>query len=158
MTEINIKKDFEIEPDALDIEWLKQPRLRLKYADLSAETRKKSRDLKQRVKQVKAEISKEVRARGGKITDSLLDMEVELDLRYQQAVTELSQAMYEDDVISGRLQAVDDKKYSLQDLVKQWIGNYFAGPKEPRDLKKEFKPSDITEERVRKELLENGRK
>ncbi|MCP4648728.1 MAG: hypothetical protein GY853_01430 [PVC group bacterium] len=153
-----IRKDFDIESEALDVEWLRQPRLRLKYGELSAETKKNARDLKQKVKQVSAEISKEVRERGGKVTDSLITMSIELDPRYQEAVSALSQAMYEDDIISGRLDAVTDKKVALENEVRMWIGNYFAGPTTPRDLKKEFEPSGISAEIVREKLLDHARR
>lgn len=154
--ETNIEKDFTIEPDALDVEWLRQPRIRLKYGELSAETKKKARDLKQKVKHISAVISKEIREDKTikeRITDSFLQMNIELDSRYQEVVDELSKAIYEDDVISGRLQAVDDKKSALENEVRMWIGNYFAGPKTPRDLKKEFKMNDISTDNIREKLL-----
>jgi hypothetical protein len=151
---LNYEKDITIEPDALDIEFIRQSRIYMKYAELLAEAEKDMRDKKNALEYISSVISKETREDKtikDRITDSLITSRIELDERYRVATAALSQALYQKDILSGVIKALEHKKTGLENAVKMWIGGYFAGPKVPRNLKKEME--GMAGENIREKYL-----
>lgn len=152
------ESDMKIDCDALDIEWLQQPKLYMKWAELSAKADAEVRRAKENLKIVDAGVDKEVREFMTKVTDSLIKAEVERDPSHQQAVHELNTALYNADICSAAVKAVEQKKYSLENAVKLWIGSYFAGPKEPRNISKEMGVKERAVGQIEEKIREQTQK
>lgn len=136
---LNYDKDVMIEPDALDLEWLKQPKLYMKYAELSAEAEREVRRCKDELKLVDASVELDIRENGeGKVTDKRVAAEVEVHEEHIKAVHDLNEALYHAQICQAAVKAMDHKKTALENEVRLWAGSYFSGPKEPRDLKEEM--------------------
>lgn len=132
-------KDIEIDDTALDIEWLEQPRKMLQYSKNAAFRRMKLDDAKQALEVVKAEVDKKIRKNPEKfgiekITENVIAATILINQEYQEAYAEYLTAKYESDMASGAVQAFEQRKSALENLVKLHGQQYFAGPKIPRDL------------------------
>jgi altronate dehydratase len=147
---MNYELDIKIDETALDVEWLDQANLMLKYARHSAEKRKELDEAKERLELVGAELNKEIRNNPtnygiDKITEALVTAVISTQPEYVEATETLIQAKFESDVAYGAVKAVDARKDALENLVKLLGMQYFAGPKEPRNLheQKEIRQNKI---------------
>lgn len=140
---INYEKDVEIVPENLDVEWLTQPQLMLKYCQHAAQSKAEMDHAKEAMEVKKAELDKEIRSNPdafdiGKITESVVQNTITAHLDYQQAVTEYTNAKFEYEMAQAAVRAIDQKKTALENLVKLHGMSYFAGPQAPRDITKEW--------------------
>lgn len=141
---MNYEKDIEIDPDALDIAWLEQPRLMLEYCQNAARMRRKVEEAKQYLDVTKAEVDRVIRDKplkylaDGKITVDAVAAAVLTHPRYQEAVNLHLEAKYESDMSSVAVSAFDHRKAALENLVRLYGQQYFAGPKIPRDINHEW--------------------
>jgi len=140
---MNYEDDIRIDPDILDVEWLGQPRLMMEYCVIAAEARRALDTAKESLDLVKAELDKDVRINPEKyditkITESAVQNTIITQRKYQTANEVLSQARYDFDIANSAVRAVDQRKDALEQLVKLHGQQYFAGPKIPHDLSKEW--------------------
>lgn len=140
---MNYEKDINIDPDGLDTEWLSQPHLMLKYSQHLAEQRKLLDESKQSLDVAKAEADKKIRTNPEKygiekITEAVVGNAILIEKGYQQAYTEYLEAKYETDMAQAAVGAFEHRKNALENLVKLFGQQYFAGPKMPRDLSTEW--------------------
>jgi hypothetical protein len=140
---MNYEQDMKISPSDLDTEWLAQPSLMFKYANICATAEKKKDEAKEQLDFVKAEIDQEIRLDPGKFgLEKIVEKAVENTIlsqgRYKTASEEFIQAKYEWNVAKGAVDAVEQRKTALENLVRLHGQNYFAGPKIPRDLASEW--------------------
>lgn len=140
---IDYEKDVSINPDALDVEWLEQPQLMLKYGKLAAYTKLEADRAKERLEVIKAELDKDIRMNPDKyditkITESVVINTILLQPEYQAANEEYIKLNYEAALARYTVQAIDTKKEALENLVKLYGMQYFAGPSVPRDLSSEW--------------------
>ena len=137
------EKDLKIDESALDVEWLEQPRLMMRYAKHAAQM-KLNRDMaKEEVDYVRAELDKAVRSEPeafgiakpteGAVSSAIIDHE-----KYKKTTKKYLQAKFEYEVAKGAVSAFEQRKSSLENLVKLHGQQYFAGPSIPRDLSKEW--------------------
>lgn len=132
------EKELQIDILSLDTEWIQQPRLFMKYADLQSESRKELDELKQKQKVKRSELLLEA-AEGGeeligsKPTVSAIDAWVESQKSYKELVQQIIDKEYELNILTGAVRAFDQKKAALENLVRLWQGSYFSGPREPKD-------------------------
>jgi len=136
---MNYEKDIQIDETALDIEWLSQPSLMMKYTRHAAETRMEADQEKERLDLVRAGLDKEIRIEPErfdivKITESVVLNAVIAQQKYIMANDAYIQARFEAEVARGAVAAIDQRKTALENLVKLHGQQYFAGPKVPRDL------------------------
>lgn len=150
---MDFDKDVSINPDALDIEWVQQAGLYMKYAESVADYDRIVRQKKESLDIVKATVDRELRESAEKkMTEAMVATAIPTDERYKAAYQEYSQALYDYSVAMGAVRAMDHKKQALENLVKLWQGGYFAGPREPRDLSDEMRSiSDMGSERQQTE-------
>jgi hypothetical protein len=139
---MNYENDITIDDSALDIEWLEQPKLMLKYAQYAAQTSMERDILKERVDVVKAELDAEIRTNPekfglAKITEGAVFNTILVQKEYQQIMKDYLQSKYEADVAKGAVNAFEHRKNALENLVKLFGQQYFAGPKMPRNLSEE---------------------
>ncbi|MCK9520636.1 MAG: hypothetical protein M0R74_16675 [Dehalococcoidia bacterium] len=145
MTEIalNYETDTFIDMTALDIEWLRQPDLMLRYARYMAEAKKGLDEAKERLDVGKARIEMNIRTYPesfnlSKLTEGAIQSTLLLQEEYQKLSKEYIDARYEYDVAAAAVRAIDQKKTALENLVRLLGASYFAGPQVPRDLTSEW--------------------
>ena len=139
---MNYEQDIRIDEDALDVEWLDQPALFLKYSRHSALLEKEKDESKERLEFVKAELDRKIRLNPEKfgvekITDKVVENTIILQLEYKQASEQFIQAKFEWTTARGAVDAFNQRKEALENLARLHGQNYFAGPKIPRDLHQE---------------------
>jgi len=142
MKELNYASDLKIDEDALDLELLEQASLFMRYAKNYAETRRVLDEEKQRLDIVKADIDKQIREhpekfKVEKITEGAIQSAILTEGTYNIAYKKYLDAKFESDMASNAVQAFSQRKDALENLVRLYIANYFAGPSVPRDLSKE---------------------
>ena len=143
MKERDYTNDIEISPDSLDTEWLLQPQLMLKYGETVAEARRSVDYAKERSEIKRAELDKDIRTYPekygiSKITESAIQGTIILDSEYTELNINFIESKYELEVLLAAIRAIEQKKTALENLVKLHGQMYFAGPKIPRDLTKEW--------------------
>ena len=145
---MDYEKDVTIDPDALDTEWLEQPRLMMRYARISAQAQKDYEEEKQNLDIVKAQIDQDIRINPqdhgieGKITEAVVSAGILVSNEYQIAQKKVADALYEYNMARGAIQAINGKKDALENLVRLHGQQYFAGPRVPRDLSKEWEQKE----------------
>ena len=136
---MDYKEDMHIDENALDVEFLEQPELMVKYSTMLAEV-KQSRDLrKENLDFISATIDKEIRADPDvfdldKLTETIVKNTVIMQGKYKEAMNLLIDSNFEVNVLQGVVNAIDARKSSLENLVKLHGQEYFAGPSIPHDL------------------------
>ena len=147
------EKDLAIDPMALDEDWLAQPGLYMKYSVMAADANKRENQAKERLDVVKAELSMDIRKDPSKygvekITEDVVKSTILLQPKYKAASDELIEAGYEYSILQGAVRAFDHRKAALENEVKLWLGSYYSGPKEPRDIPGGKRIVDIARDRV----------
>jgi hypothetical protein len=140
---IDYEQDTLIDPDALDVEWLKQAQLMGKYVAYSASAKKDMDDSKEKLDMGKAYIEMDIRKNPAKyelekITEGAIQSTILLQEEYQKLNAEYNETKYEYEISVAAVRAIDQKKTALENLVKLLGVSYFAGPKAPRDLSREW--------------------
>jgi hypothetical protein len=136
---LNYQKDVAIEINALDLEWIRHPSKYMHYAELSAKADDEVRRKKHNLEVTDAIIDKEIRVQSEgtkeKLTADAIKNKIISDSRHIEALMDYNDSLYQADICSSAVKAMDHKKNALQACVQLWAGSYFAGPKVPRDLK-----------------------
>lgn len=137
--EFDYEEFMEIDEDSLDVEWLEQPKKMVQMVKIAAKVKINMERAKDNLAQVKAELAKKVRAAPEKygiekITIDAVNDVVQTNKKYIEAYEEYLEAVYENEVASGSVKATEQRKSSLENLVKLHGQQYFAGPKVPRNL------------------------
>jgi len=146
---MDYEKDIRIDETALDVEWLDQPRLMMQYARHAADTKRDVDLVKEQLDLTRAELDKEIRSNpedydiSGKITESVISNTIITQPEYKKTAKEYSDAKFEYDVAQAAVRAVDQRKTALENLVKLYGQQYFAGPSVPRNLNKEWEEREM---------------
>lgn len=144
--ELNYKEDVAIDCDSLDVEWLRQPSLYMKYAEELAYSNDRLKRAEQRLKLVRSDLildAKEgkVESLGAKPSDTACEAYYRSHVDHQAAKEEFFKAAQAAEMAYLALQGISAKKVALENMVKLLTSSYFAAPKEPRNLSAEFKRS-----------------
>lgn len=145
---LNYEQDIQIDPHGLEIEWIKHAELRIKYGAALAEANKIKDLAKEKVNLIKAGLGLQARTEEsiqeqiGKhdskgrltVTENAIETWVTLHVDYQEVLEKYHELKYEAEVLENVVKAFDQRKDALVNLVSLWKGNYFAGPKEPKEL------------------------
>jgi hypothetical protein len=131
--------DIRIDETSLDVEWLDQPQLMLKYARHAAKCRKALDLAKEAVDVTRAEMDKAIRKSPEsygieKVTETAISSAVLLSRQYSEAYHAYLDAKYETEIAVAAVTAVEQRKSALEALVRLHGQQYFAGPQIPRDL------------------------
>lgn len=158
MDEIDYERDISIDESALDVEWLEQAQLGLKYGRFIARLHKKVTLADEKKKTVRSELIMEANKFPvkccGKDKPNAADIEAYYRNHpdYKEAVQNLIDAQYEAEYGEvAKNEICWTRKAALENLVKLHGQMYFAGPKVPRDLSKEFetrKKQELSNEKV----------
>lgn len=173
MSEANdYKKDLMIDPDILDILWVRHPNIYMKYSEAAALANDLVRKKKNDLEVIDARIDQELRIAGeGKTTKMTADAvkaAITADDRHINALIEYNDALYKAELCGSAVKAMEHKKTALQNMVQLCLSGYFALPKIPRDLKNEIKKLDekdreqadkakeVVQEEARKRIRNKG--
>lgn len=137
--EMDYEEFMDIDESSLDVEWLEQPKKMVQMVQHAANINRELAKTKDRLSQVKAELAKKIRSKPEKygiekITENAIFETIQTTDEYKEANEEYLDAMYEAEVASGSVKATEQRKSSLENLVKLHGQQYFAGPRVPRDL------------------------
>lgn len=146
-TKIDYDADMQIDETALDVEWLDQPMLMMRFVRHTAQVNKELDLAKERLDIARAELDKEARTNSSKfniekITEAAVQSAIILSKDYQTEYKLYIDAKYEADMAKGALRALEQRKDALENLVRLNGQQYFAGPKVPRNLSEERKLKD----------------
>jgi hypothetical protein len=136
---MNYETDIVIDETALDVEWLEQPNLMMRYARVAATARMNLDLAKESLDFVRAELDKKIRTDPGiygieKVTETVVQNIIIAQDEYKEASRVVISAKFEADVAQGAVRAFEARKDALENLVRLHGQQYFAGPKVPRDL------------------------
>lgn len=136
---MDYEKDMRIDETALDIEWLEQSGLMMRYARNAASARMELDRAKEALELVKAELDKEIRMNPEsfdieKITDKVVENTIPMQKAYIEANDTFIKAKFDLDIAQAAVRAIEARKDALENLVRLYGQQYFAGPKMPRDI------------------------
>lgn len=136
-------QDMKIEPDELDLEWLGQPQLMVKYSAKLAEAKERRDLMKEEVDLMRAECDRDIRKAPEKfglekITETAVSNAILTIDDYKDAQEQLRRANYDVNVLQGVVSAIEQRKAALENMVRLLGQNYFAGPSIPRNLQEEM--------------------
>lgn len=141
---MNYEQDISIDGNALDLEWLNQPRLMMRYCQISAKAQMSMDAAKETVDVVRAGLDKNIRENpekfgiDGKITEAVILSTIIVQEAYTESYGMYLQAKYEADMAKGAVRAIEQRKDALENLVRLYGQQYFAGPKMPMDVNREW--------------------
>jgi len=152
---MNYENDLEIDEQGLDVEWLEQPQLMMKYVRIQSKSQREEEKAKEKLEFVDAELDIKIRKNPEKykiekITEAAVKSTILMDTQHIEAYEEYLDAKFENNVAKGAVKAFDQRKDALENLVKLHGQSYFAGPKMPRDITKEKTKRDEDKERTNK--------
>ena len=143
---MNYEKDIKIDPDSLDVEWLGQALLAMKYGRNYAESKKELANAVESIKVVRSELIKEANENPEGCCDKERPNAGDIEAyyrnhrRHKDAKEKIINLQYEMDMAEIAKNEVSfTRKTALENLVKLHGQQYFAGPKVPRDLSWEVK-------------------
>lgn len=151
--EINeLNNDLKIDLNDLHGEWLRQPALYMKYAEMAAQSQRARDQLKEKIDVVRAEQDSKIRnapldfncpvdkAGAPKITEAWINSTIQRQPEFNKANEDFHSANYTMNVLKSAVSAFDHKKKALEFEVQLWQGNYYSVPvdrSEKRDVKAE---------------------
>ena len=163
---MDYEKDIEIDHNALDVEWLGQPNLLMRYSRMASDAQRRADLAAEKVKVVKSKLIKAVSENPeeylGKVKPTVQAIEAFYHSHedYIAAKEEHIEAVYELNLLQAAVSAIHQRRTALENLVKLMSMEYFIGPRTPRDIDAEmrevFAESNIrtkrSNERVAKEM------
>lgn len=141
---LDYERDVRIDETALDVEWLNQASLALRYARLSSYWNEQVRHLEERKKTVRSELilkaNEDPSGLLGKDRPNAADIEAyyRAHADYRAVIEELNEAVAEAEFAAlAKDEICYTRKKALENLVILHGQQYFAGPSVPRDLSAE---------------------
>ena len=145
---------LEINKFELDREWMEQSGLYQRFSRIYAKQIEKLERADSVRKLTEAQLGKDVRENPDKYdlrkaTDAAVKETVICHPIYQNAVADAIKATYNVALLKGTCEAIQQRKSSLENLVKLFLNNYWA---DPRSDDEEFRDKirDIEKKNVRK--------
>ena len=140
--DLNYARDVAIDPEALDVEWVQQAELMYKYTRHAANMKTIVDESRERLDVGKARIEMDIRSDPtafglAKPTEAGIQSTILLQEEYRELNQAYNHAKFEYEIALAGVRAIDQKKTALENLVKLLAASYFAGPRSPRDLRKE---------------------
>ena len=144
--DLNYEEDIKIDETALDVEWLDQPQIALKYGKLVTNLERTVKKLRERKKTIRSELILEANENPQEIFDKKRPNKADIeayyrtDEKYKNIVEELHDAEYELEYSKIAKNEISyTRKQALENLVRLHGQQYFSGPNVNRDLEKEVK-------------------
>lgn len=161
--ELDYSNDVSIDESALDVEWLRQPSLVRLYNQEVAERKRQLSKLNEQLAVLKAELTRKINTNPekfglSKTTVDIVNSTIVIQEEYQDLRNQIIECEYELEMAQGGSRAMDHKKTALENLVKLFGQNYFAGPAMPRDISKEWLENEEKRQSNSKITLSNSNK
>jgi hypothetical protein len=142
MANLDYEADVQIDPSALDVEWLNQPDLMRKYVKNSAEADRDLDNAKEALDVERARLDLDIRDNPEKYaltktTEGAIASTILQQKSYQNAAKEFTNAKYESNIAKAAVRAIEHRKTALENLVTLLRASYFAGPQMERNLSEE---------------------
>lgn len=131
--------DLSIDLNTLDTEWLEQAERFYEVATQAAESKREVERTKLALDIAEAELDNDIRANPvkygiAKITEGAIASAIKLAKPYQDAVNTHADAQLHNNHMQSGVQAFDQRKKALENLVYLQGQSYFAGPNAPRTV------------------------
>ena len=144
---MSYEKDIEIDGQALDLEWLGQASLMLKYGRYSAKMQHNLEIAKQNLDIAKAEADKKIRKNPEKydiekVTETVVANTILIEEGYKATYEEYLSTKYEADMARAAVTACEHRKSALENLVKLYGQQYFSGPKAPYEINRDWEDKE----------------
>lgn len=137
----DIDRELSISPNDLDLEWLRQPQVFMRYSMASSHFKKVAMQKAEKLKLISAELRADAAedpeaclGRGVKPTNDNIESYVTQHGQYRNALADRIQADYEADMASSAVFAFQQRKSALENLVKLQSMEYFSAPTAGRSL------------------------
>lgn len=155
---MNYVEDIQIDGEALDLEWLQQPSLMLKYAKHSAKVQRALEECKQELDIARAEADRTIRENPEgfdivKVTEGAINSAILTYKPFIEASQAYADAKYEADMARAAVNAFEHRKSALENLVRLYGQQYFAGPSVPYQINREWEAKE-KDQRVSKKISE----
>lgn len=136
---MNYEQDMHIDESALDMELLEQSSLMARYSRLLAEAGRDKDLAKEALDLKRAEIDLDIRDHPDaykltKLTETAITNCILTESDFQDCQKQYNDKNFEVNVLKGIVSAIEHRKSALENLVKLYGQNYFAGPAVPHDL------------------------
>lgn len=139
---MDYQNDIRINESALDVEWINQASLAMKYGEHWAECVREATRCEERIKLVRAELIEEankdpetVLGKGIKPTGVNIESYYRNHSRHKKAKRDYVDACYERDIAEiAKKEICYTRKAALENLVRLHGQQYFASPAQPRDI------------------------
>lgn len=124
-----------IDPNSLDSEWVKQPRLVEDIGKSLAVAKRKLAEAKDGVELAESEVANIIRkdpdryVPGGKSTEGAIKEQIPLHKKVIKAKTLQRKRQFKVDLLQSLMSALEHKKKALEDLVYLHGASYFGNPK-----------------------------
>lgn len=135
----DFEQDLQINPDELDVEWLGQASLHMRYGKASSEANRKLKNAEQHVKVIRSQLIKEAKETIPKCTDTMAEAFYRDHPRHKKAKEDAIEAEYEANLLQNAVFSCSQRKTALEELVRLFSLGYFAGPSEPHNLSDRWK-------------------
>ncbi len=137
MSKNKYMNDISIDPHALEQEWMDQPALYHEYSQLTVAAQKEKDKAKQKLDICKSRLDLDIRKHPEKydlpkIVEATVLSTIQIHPDYIDAMDKHTNAVYQYNMLSNTVYALEHKKKALENMVSLWLGSYFAGPKEPK--------------------------
>jgi hypothetical protein len=137
------EQDILIDPDRLDAEWLRQPKLFSHYGQLHAKAKAAADRAKESLDLARAEVDAMIRKApekfglGEKLTEAACSATILRHPTYRAALDLFHSTREAEGIAFAAIRALDHKKDALENLVRLHASEYFAGPSVPHNLREE---------------------
>lgn len=141
---MSYERDMSIDPLALDVEWVEQAELAMKYGRLWADAQDACTRAEEKIKLVRSQLIIEITKNPEKFgliktTDPMVEAAYRADQRHIDAKEDWLEKLNAVNLLSVAKNEISfTRKSALENLVTLHGQNYFAGPSVPRNLKEKM--------------------
>ena len=137
------EEDLKIDLNKLEEEWLKQPTLYMKYAEMVAQSQRERDKAKEQIELARAELDSMIRENPDRFsgcpqnkdgsykpTEGWISSVILNQDKYKKVSENFHDLNYNFNVLQGALKAFDHRKKALEMESQLWLGGYWSTPKE----------------------------
>lgn len=141
----------EIDLNALERQWVEQPKLAERFSDLLADAKHALAVAEQEREETTAKVKLDIRKKPDeygidKVTEGSVQETLTVNEEYKEACTKVIEAKYLVDKLGGKLASVGHRKTGLENAVQLWLASYFSTPRlsgEDGERMREVKKRDV---------------
>ena len=158
MSEHDYDKDLSINPLELDIEWIQQPRKYRYWSELLADAKRELDKAKAEIPIIHSKLLMQIRKNPEafnieKVTEGTVEAAINIHTDYIAITNKVIDLKYNVDILFSAVNAFEQRKTALENLVKLLGQQYFAAPTVPREFTKETL-TKIEESLVRRKIVQ----